>query len=114
MAKGVAGAMSDTNVTRAALADVVYPEVSLSRSQAADMVGQILQEISDTLAVGETVKLSGFGIVAVRHQSVLPSIRTNVEVTIELRRACLLNWHDCRLRLRGSDSRLLRDWQSSP
>jgi hypothetical protein len=35
------------------LADVVYPEVRLSPSQAANMVGQVLQDISDTLAVGE-------------------------------------------------------------
>jgi integration host factor subunit alpha len=68
IAKGVAGAMSDKSVTRAALADVVYQAVSLSRSQAANMVRQVLQEISDRLAVGETMKLSGFGVVAVRQQ----------------------------------------------
>ena len=61
MAKGVAGAMNGKSVTRVDPADAVYPEVRLSRSQAADIVRQVLQEISDTLALGETVKLAGFG-----------------------------------------------------
>jgi nucleoid DNA-binding protein len=52
---------------QSALASVVYQEL-LSRSQAADMMGQILQEISDTFAVGENLTLSGFGAVAVRQQ----------------------------------------------
>jgi integration host factor subunit alpha len=65
MAKGGPGAISGKSVTRAALADVVYPEVSLSRSQAADVVGQVPQEISDTLAVGENLTLPWFGVVAV-------------------------------------------------
>jgi integration host factor subunit alpha len=68
MAKGGPCAMSGKSVTRAALANVVYPEVSLSRSEAADMVRQALQEISDTLAIGEAVKLSEFGTVTVRDQ----------------------------------------------
>ena len=67
----------------------VYREVSLSRSQAADMVRQVLQEISATLAIGEAVKLSEFGTVTVRRQGqrIGHNSRTNVEVTIELRRA---------------------------
>lgn len=54
------------NVTRMDLAEAVYQRVGLSRVESAELVERVIQEICDTLATGETVKLSGFGNFTVR------------------------------------------------
>ena len=41
--------MAGKTVTRAQLAEAVYQEVGLSRSESADLVDAILDEISDSL-----------------------------------------------------------------
>jgi integration host factor subunit alpha len=48
-------------VTRADLCEAVHQQVNLSRSEAASLVELVLQEITDCLERGETVKLSSFG-----------------------------------------------------
>ena len=48
--------MAGRTVTRAQLSEAVYQEVGLSRSESADLVEVILNEISDHLVTGETVK----------------------------------------------------------
>jgi integration host factor subunit alpha len=58
--------MAGKNITRADLTEAVYSSVGLTRAEAADLVEQVLEGICDTLATGETVKLSGFGIFTVR------------------------------------------------
>lgn len=58
--------MGGKNIIRADLADAVFQKVGLSRAESSDLVGQVLREICDTLAKGEAVKLSGFGVFAVR------------------------------------------------
>ena len=58
--------MTGKNVTRVDLYAAVYEKMRLSRSESVDMVELVLKEITDTLAKGETVKLSSFGSFAVR------------------------------------------------
>jgi integration host factor subunit alpha len=60
--------MAPKNVTRADLAEAVYQKVGLSRIEAADLVEQVIEEICNTLATGETLKLSGFGVFTVREK----------------------------------------------
>jgi integration host factor subunit alpha len=75
-------------ITRADLADAVYRAVGLSRAESASMVEVVLGEISDTIAAGETVKLSSFGSFLVRDKTerVGRNPKTGVEVPIAPRR----------------------------
>ena len=75
-------------MTRADLADAVYRRVGLSRSESADLVEVVLQEISDTVEAGETVKLSSFGSFVVRDKGerIGRNPKTGVEVPICPRR----------------------------
>jgi integration host factor subunit alpha len=61
--------MVGKNVTRVDLAEAVYQRVGLSRVESAELVERIIQEICDTLATGETLKLSGFGNFTVRDKN---------------------------------------------
>jgi integration host factor subunit alpha len=75
-------------VTRADLTDAVYRRVGLSRVESAELVEVVLQEMCDTLATGETVKLSSFGSFVVRDkgQRIGRNPKTGVEVPISPRR----------------------------
>jgi len=81
-------AQESRTVTRADLADAVYRRVGLSRSESADLVEVVLQEISDTVEAGETVKLSSFGSFVVRDKGerIGRNPKTGVEVPICPRR----------------------------
>ncbi len=58
--------MTEETVTRAELGEAVYQEVGLSRSESAELVETVLEEISLALVRGEAVKLSSFGSFSVR------------------------------------------------
>ena len=55
-------------VTRVELYDAVDRKVGLSRSESSGLVELVLGEISDSVAKGETVKLSSFGTFTVRQK----------------------------------------------
>ena len=76
------------SVTRAELGEAVYRRVGLSRAESADLVESFLDEVSDKLAMGETVKLSSFGsfLVRVKGERVGRNPKTGVEVPITPRR----------------------------
>jgi integration host factor subunit alpha len=80
--------MTGKNVTRVDLYEAVYQTVGLSRSESLAMVELVLNEITDTLAKGETVKLSSFGsfIVRKKKQRVGRNPKTGTEATISPRR----------------------------
>src|SRR5438874_12110822 len=61
--------MTANTLTRADLTEAVFQTVGLSRNESAQMVEDILEELSSALAQGETVKLSSFGTFAVRQKS---------------------------------------------
>ena len=81
-------AKASRTLPRADLADAVYRRVGLSRSESADLVEVVLQEISDTVEAGETVKLSSFGSFVVRDKGerIGRNPKTGVEVPICPRR----------------------------
>ena len=79
-------------VTRVELSDVVYRAmVGLTRTKSAELVALVLKEITDTIARGETVKLSSFGTFTVRKkgQRIGRNPKTGVEVPIVPRRVAV-------------------------
>ncbi len=60
--------MAARTVTRANLSEAVYQEVGLSLRESAELVDSVLNEISDALVRGETIKLSSFGSFMVRQK----------------------------------------------
>ncbi len=80
--------MSGKTITRADLSEAVYQEVGLSRSESAQLVETVLEEIAGTLVHGETVKISSFGSFSVRHKNgrMGRNPKTGEEVPIEPRR----------------------------
>jgi integration host factor subunit alpha len=82
------GFMANQTLTRADLAEAVYKQVGLSRSESADLVELILHEISEAIARGENVKLSSFGSFLVRSKTerIGRNPKTGVEVPIKPRR----------------------------
>jgi integration host factor subunit alpha len=88
MRDDTSGTKDNRTVTRADLTDAVYRRVGLSRAESAELVEVVLQEICDTLAEGETVKLSSFGSFVVRDKSqrIGRNPKTGVEVPISPRR----------------------------
>jgi integration host factor subunit alpha len=75
-------------VTRVNLAEAVYQQVGLSRKESAALVEQVLDEITERLIAGESVRLSSFGAFSVRHKGerVGRNPKTGVEVPIKERR----------------------------
>ena len=80
--------MAGKTVTRADLSEAVYQKVGLSRTESAELVERVLGEICDSLAAGETVKLSSFGsfIVRSKGERVGRNPKTGIEVPIGPRR----------------------------
>jgi integration host factor subunit alpha len=60
--------MAGKTVTRVDLVEAVSQTVGLPRTESAELVGLVLEEISAALAAGENVKLSGFGLFTVRNK----------------------------------------------
>ncbi|MEO1747799.1 MAG: integration host factor subunit alpha [Pseudomonadota bacterium] len=80
--------MGDKTVTRSDLAEAVYREVGLSRTESAALVEMIIDEICDAIARGETVKLSSFATFQVRDKTerIGRNPKTGEEVPISSRR----------------------------
>lgn len=80
--------MSNKTLTRMDLAEAVFRQVGLSRNESADLVESVLGHISDTLANGETVKISSFGTFSLRNKTarVGRNPKTGQEVPISPRR----------------------------
>jgi integration host factor subunit alpha len=81
-------AQGDKNITRVDLYDAVHHKVGLSRTESADLAEQVLKEITDSIARGETVKLSSFGTFTVRKkgQRLGRNPKTGVDAAISPRR----------------------------
>ena len=79
---------SMSTLTRADLSDAINRKVGLSRSESLAMVESILDHMSNALAEGENVKISGFGTFLLRDKSerVGRNPKTGVEVPITSRR----------------------------
>ena len=83
--------MAGKTVTRADLCEAVYQTVGLSRTESADLVELVLDEISGCIVRGESVKLSSFGSFVVRNKGerVGRNPKTGVEVPITPRRVLI-------------------------
>jgi integration host factor subunit alpha len=75
-------------ITRADLVEAVYQRVGLSRAESAQIVEDMIAEITGRLVKGETVKISSFGTFTVRNKGarIGRNPKTKVEVPIEPRR----------------------------
>ena len=75
-------------LTRADLADVVHRQLGLSRAESASVVERVLHHMCHSLALGQNVKVSGFGTFILRDkgQRVGRNPKTGVEVPIAPRR----------------------------
>ncbi len=80
--------MGGKTITRADLCEAVYRTVGLSRTESADLVEVVLDEISRCIVNGEPVKLSSFGSFVVRNKGerVGRNPKTGEEVPISPRR----------------------------
>lgn len=79
---------SMSTLTRADIAEAMNRKLGLSRSESLGMVESILGLMSDALASGENVKISGFGTFLLRDKSerIGRNPKTGVEVPITSRR----------------------------
>jgi integration host factor subunit alpha len=80
--------MSGKTVTRADLCEVVYQKVGLSRTESAELVESVLDEICASVVRGDSVKLSSFGSFVVRQKGerIGRNPKTGEEVPISPRR----------------------------
>ena len=83
--------MLNNTVTRAQLSEAVYQEVGLSRNDSAQLVDEILEEVSQALIKGGSVKLSSFGSFQVRSKGerLGRNPKTGKEVPIKPRRVLI-------------------------
>ena len=81
-------AEASNTLTRADLADVVHRKLGLSRAESAGVVERVLHHMCNSLAVGDNVKISGFGTFILRDKGerVGRNPKTGVEVPIAPRR----------------------------
>lgn len=79
---------SMNTLTRADLAEAINRKLGYSRAEALGMVESILDHMSDALAEGENVKISGFGTFLLRDKTerIGRNPKTGVEVPITPRR----------------------------
>lgn len=75
-------------LTRAHLTEAVFERLGLSRQDSANLVESVLDEVSDRLVDGETVKISSFGSFIVRQKTgrIGRNPKTGEEVPINPRR----------------------------
>lgn len=80
--------MGERTVTRADLAEAVYQEVGLSRSESADLVDAVLNEMTQSLVGEGEVKIAAFGTFGVRWKGerIGRNPKTGEEVPIKPRR----------------------------
>ena len=79
--------MTDT-LTRAELAELIYSEVGISKTEASEIVDQFFEEIITDLVDGNSVKLTSFGTFSVRHKKerIGRNPKTKEEAIIDARR----------------------------
>lgn len=80
--------MSNDTLTRADIASIVHRHIGLSRSESLRIVESVINHLSNALARGENVKVSGFGTFVLRdkNERIGRNPKTGVEVPILPRR----------------------------
>ena len=85
----MSGSLKNTQtVTRQDLAEAVYREIGLSRTESSALVESVIDHIGDALEKGERVKLAGFGTFSLRdkRERIGRNPKTGEEVPITPRR----------------------------
>jgi len=79
--------MSET-LTRAGLAELIYSEIGISKTEASDVVDQFFEEIILDLIDGNSVKLTSFGTFSVKYKKerIGRNPKTKEEAIIDARR----------------------------
>ncbi len=79
--------MSET-LTRAGLAELIYSEIGISKTEASDVVDQFFEEIILDLIDGNSVKLTSFGTFSVNYKKerIGRNPKTKEEAIIDARR----------------------------
>ncbi len=98
--------MSNRTITRADLAEAIYQELGLSRNESATLVEQVLEEMTEALAKGKSVKISSFGSFSLRQKGerVGRNPKTGVEVPITPRKVLVFKAsHVLKDRMNGKD-----------
>ena len=67
--RAVRGNMAGKTVTRADLAESVFRKVGLSRTESAELVETVIDEICNAITRGEVVKLSSFATFQIREKN---------------------------------------------
>jgi integration host factor subunit alpha len=77
-----------STLTKADLADLLFEKVGLNKREARDMVDVFFEEVGESLARGDSVKLSGFGHFQLRDKPQRPgrNPKTGEEIPIAARR----------------------------
>ncbi|MBE9397442.1 integration host factor subunit alpha [Pontibacterium sp. N1Y112] len=77
-----------SSLTKADMAERLFEELGLNKREAKDMVEAFFDEIRESLAINEQVKLSGFGNFDLRDKGQRPgrNPKTGEEVPISARR----------------------------
>ena len=80
--------MVDKTLTRAHIGELIFQEVGLSRNESLSILDSLLNEVSNTLISGESVKISSFGTFSVRNKNerIGRNPKTGEEVPITPRR----------------------------
>jgi len=75
-------------LTRADMAESLFNELGLNKNEARELVNSCFEELTASLAVGEQVKLSGFGNFDLRDKVARPgrNPKTGEEIPITARR----------------------------
>lgn len=82
------GIMSGKTITRADLAEAVFRKVGLSRTESAELVEMVIDEVCGAIVRGDSVKLSSFATFQVRDKKerIGRNPKTGEEVPISPRR----------------------------
>ena len=80
--------LETTALTKAQLAEMLYEQIGLNKRESKDMVDAFFDLISERLAQGQDVKLSGFGNFQIRTKAPRPgrNPRTGEAIPIQARR----------------------------
>ena len=83
--------MGDKTLTRADLSEAVFRKIGLSRTESAQLVEMVLDEMCSTISSGESVKISSFGSFLVREKNerIGRNPKTGEEVPISPRRVAV-------------------------
>ncbi len=79
------------SLTRVEMAESLFNELGLSRTEARELVELFFEELGASLAVGEQVKLSGFGNFDLRDKNERPgrNPKTGEKIPISARRVVM-------------------------